>query len=58
MHDKPDLFDLYLLDCPLAIALGIIRDWDKLSTHERTVVRDAIARLGTRPDVPAGTQLH
>jgi hypothetical protein len=55
---KPDLFDLFLLDCPLDIALGILRDWDKLTEHERRVVRNAIARLGTRFDLPAGERLH
>jgi hypothetical protein len=46
------------LDCPLDIALGILRDWDKLTEHERRVVRNAIARLGTRFDLPAGERLH
>ena len=68
--DRPSLFELYMLGCPLGMALRILVafdrltpdercDWDELTEDERRVVLYRVAtRVGTRSALPAGQRLH
>ena len=44
--DRPSLFDLFLLGCPLEIALDILAGWDSLPEQERAALGFPAQRQG------------